>query len=286
MTERDPLLPNTGTERRSATRWFSRKYLKESIDTEHSDIVLEVCCFVQGLCEAASFHNWSTFIGMQTGNFSYGMSEKSNVLCIIDSLGNTVLLALSTAGWPQDQPWAWLTTSVSLCSFFVGSMATAFVCRYFGSLQRGTLTGCFIFQAVLLALAASLAGSTLVPLNRINGPPVTGDIRIVTAIPPLAFQSGATIACSRMLGFAQEIPVTVLTSTYGALASDQKLLSSGNKPRDRRAIAVVLFFAGAVCSTWIMKTDSATADVIFWLSAGIKLLLAAVFVFFLKAEKP
>lgn len=33
----------------------------------HADLALLACCFVTGMVDAASFANWSVFVGMQTG---------------------------------------------------------------------------------------------------------------------------------------------------------------------------------------------------------------------------
>ena len=95
----------------------------------------------------------------------------------------------------------------------------------------------------------------------------------------MAFQSGATIATSRLLGFGNEIPVTVYTSTYAALAADPKLFHlRGNRPRDRRVAAVICVFAGAFAATWAERKSEGIL-VTFWISAGIKIILAGIVAF-------
>src|ERR1700759_1448845 len=49
------------------TAFFSRAYLLGPMKKEHGDLSLLACCFVTGMVDTASFSNWSTFVGMQTG---------------------------------------------------------------------------------------------------------------------------------------------------------------------------------------------------------------------------
>lgn len=115
------------------------------------------------------------------------------------------------------------------------------------------------------------------------------DARILIGIAPLAFQSGMTIATSRMIGFGNEIPVTVYTSTYAALAGDPELFKlwppSANKSRNRRIVAVICVFAGALIATWIeVKSIGMTA--VLWMAAGIKLLLAVTVAILFPQKEP
>ena len=133
---------------------------------------------------------------------------------------------------------------------------------------------------MLIVLAASLAtGGVTISDQDGSSAWVLHNPRMLISIAPLAFQSGMTIATSRLLGFGNEIPVTVYTSTYAALAADPKLFQlRGNKSRDRRVAAVICVFAGALVATWVEKR-SAGILVTFWMSAGIKLVLTATIAF-------
>lgn len=232
---------------------LSRPFLLGAITPKHTDLALLCCSFVTGLLDCAAFNNWSTFVGMQTGN--------------------TVILALSSASLPASAPYAYLTTSVSLASFCLGAFLAFRVATQLGKLRRPVVAGSFLAQALLIVLAAALTSTSLVPKD--NGMPgeasVLGDVRIVAALPPLAFQSGMTIAASRMLGF-NELPVNVLTSTYADLAGDPGLFAVRNRKRDRRLAAVVSLVAGALVSAWMMKKGPGIVGVL-WLAAGIKVVV-------------
>lgn len=192
--------------------------------------------------------------------------------------GNTVILCLSSAGLPANAPYAYLTTSVSLASFFVGSFFAFRVMTSLGKMRRPVMAGSFLIQAVLIILAAALTSTSLVPTDNGNGESVLANILIVIALPPLGFQSGMTIATSRMMGF-NELPVNVLTSTYADLAGDPKLFARHNEKRDRRVLAVLSLVVGALCSAWMMKRGPGMMGVL-WLAAGIKLAVAVgLFVF-------
>lgn len=142
------------------------------------------------------------------------------------------------------------------------------------------LASIFLFQAILLIVSAALATPHgLIPQNpgsttstTHNSSSVENNIRIVSLIPPLAFQSGMQIAASRLLGF-NELPVNVLTSTYADLMGDAKLFALNNVKRDRRAGAVVLVLVGAIASAWLMRSSGGLLSVL-WIAAGIKFMIA------------
>ena len=149
----------------------------------------------------------------------------------------------------------------------------------------------FLFQSLLILLAAALATPTgLVPQNAVStspttqvGPSVLDDVRIVSLIPPLAFQSGMQITSSRLLGY-NEIPVNVLTSTYCDLMGDFRLFALNNVKRNRRAAAIVLVVAGAISSAWLMKSSGGLMSVL-WIAGGIKLCAAAAILLFMPAAE-
>ncbi|KEQ95818.1 hypothetical protein AUEXF2481DRAFT_39673 [Aureobasidium subglaciale EXF-2481] len=251
--------------------FFSTRRILGPVDKEFGDYALLVHSFVTGLVDAASFANWGVFVGMQTGN--------------------TVILGLSTAGLP-DNPHAWTTTLVSLASFLAGAFltfrSTSLVSPKGVTSNRLWLSTIFFIQAALIIISAALVSADLVPHNRTGYPDdehkrgVIGNILIVSLFPPLGFQSGMQIATSRLLGY-NELPVNVLTSTYCDLMGDAKLFALHNVKRNRRAIAVVLLFVGAIISGWLLRSSGGLQSVL-WLAAGIKLLVA-VFTFTLHPAK-
>ena len=195
--------------------------------------------------------------------------------------GNTVILGLSTATLP-DNPHAWTTTLVSLASFLLGAFltfrTTNLVAPKGVTNNRLWLATILLVQSLLVIISAALISANLVPHNDPGIPTdahkagVIENIRIVSLFPPLGFQSGMQIATSRLLGF-NELPVNVLTSTYCDLMGDAKLFALHNVKRNRRAIAVVLLFAGAIISGWLMRSQGGTQSVL-WLAGGVKLLVA------------
>ena len=192
------------------------------------------------------------------------------------STGNTIILCLSTAGLPRSTPLAYATTLVSLAAFVVGSSVTHFLSQVLGPLRRYVLALNFAFQSLCIILAAIVTSIHLIPTNDDDSkPPILSDPRIIGVIPALAFQSGATITTSRLLGYGTEIPVNVLTSTYAALATDERLLKWDNPPRNRRVAAVLFVIVGALCSAWIMKKGPGLLLVL-WICAGVKMGLVGV----------
>lgn len=95
---------------------------------------------------------------------------------------------------------------------------------------------------------------------------------VLVAIPFLAAQSGAQVATAKSLGF-NELPTTVLTSTYNDLASDTALFAWDNPKRDNRVASVVLMMLGAIAGAWLVK-GTGTFTTVLWLAAAIKVVLA------------
>lgn len=199
--------------------------------------------------------------------------------------GNTVILGLSTAGLPAN-PHAWLTTLVSLASFLVGAFVTFRASKLITPTgphaNRLWASSLFILQGVLVVIAAALATPAgLIPQNpgntsRHDPEPasVVHNIKIVSLLPPLAFQSGMQIATSRLLGY-NELPVNVLTSTYCDLMGDFNLLALNNVRRNRRALAAVLLLIGSIASGWLMRSSGGLESVL-WISGGIKVIVGLV----------
>lgn len=69
--------------------------------------------------------------------------------------------------------------------------------------------------------------------------------------------------------------MNVLTSTYAALTTDEKLLKAANRPRDRRAVAVICVFVGAVCAAWIMRRVGERGfEACLWVGGAVKVVVA------------
>ncbi|KAK3617459.1 hypothetical protein LTR56_025286 [Elasticomyces elasticus] len=256
------------------TSFFSRRSILGPVTKDYGDWPLLVCCLVTGLVDAASFKNWGMFVGMQTGN--------------------TVILGLSTAGLPAN-PYAWLTTLISIIAFLVGAFATFRVSKVVTpegpNRNRLWASSLFMGQALLILLSAALATPFgLIPQepggmgrNDLPDPDVIHNIRIVSLIPPLAFQSGMQIATSRLLGF-NELPVNVITSTYCDIMGDFKLMATNNVRRNRRVGAVVLLLIGSISSGWMLRSEGGLMSVL-WLSGGLKFVTAVAYFCFVPAVK-
>lgn len=203
------------------------------------------------------------------------------------STGNTVILGLSTADLPNN-PHGWTSTLVSLSSFLVGAFitfrTTQLLCPKGVTSNRLLLTAIYLVQALLIIIAAAFVSANLVPHNR-HGIPndahisgVLENIKIVSLLPLLGFQSGMQIATSRLLGF-NELPVNVLTSTYCDLMGDAKLFALHNVKRNRRGLAVVLLLAGAISAGWLMRSSAGLMGLL-WIAGGIKFMVAVFTLFF------
>ncbi|KAK0268895.1 hypothetical protein LTR35_015164 [Friedmanniomyces endolithicus] len=232
------------------TPFWSRRSLLGPITKDHGDLPLLACCLVSGMVDAASFKNWGMFVGMQTGN--------------------TVILGLSTAGLPAN-PYAWLTTLVSIESA-MGYDAVSSTGLAYPPLRRAR------YALKLIPQEPGNTSRLALPDQRVIRNP-----RIVSLIPPLAFQSGIQIATSRLLGF-NELPVNVITSTYCDIMGDFKLLATNNVRRDRRVGAVVFLLAGSIISGWMLRSKGGLMSVL-WVSGAIKLITAGLYFFLVPAVK-
>ncbi|KAL1296578.1 hypothetical protein AAFC00_000075 [Neodothiora populina] len=262
----EPIVPRSSS-------MLSRARLTGPLDGSKGDFALLAHSFVTGMVDAATFANWAVFVGMQTGN--------------------TVILGLSSATLPNN-PHAWSSTLVSLGSFLVGAFftfrSTSFILRPSTpsspprtiASNRLWLSTIYLLQGLLIIIAAALVTPAhLVPHNRSPGVPddahtrgVIGNIKIISLLPPLAFQSGMQIATTRLLGF-NELPVNVLTSSYADLMGDPALFAirKQNIKRNRRLASVVLLVVGSISSAWIMRSRGGMMAV-FWVAGGVKVVVA------------
>ncbi|TKX22082.1 hypothetical protein C1H76_5715 [Elsinoe australis] len=252
--------------------FFSRGFIFGPIDKKHCDLILLAHSVATGMVDAACFSNWGVFAGMQTGN--------------------TVLLGLSTATSPNN-PHAWLTTLISIISYLLGAFVTfrltIFLVPQGVSSNRTCLFTILMAQALLILISAALIAADIVPHNApgvataANVTAVIDNIRIVSLLPPLAFQAGIQIATSRLLGY-NELPVNVVTSTYCDIMGDNALLRPHNTKRNRRLAAVALVLIGAVASGWLMRSAGGLQSALF-LAGGIKFIVAVAAFAFLKRDK-
>ncbi|KAF1815349.1 hypothetical protein P152DRAFT_384833, partial [Eremomyces bilateralis CBS 781.70] len=256
----------------------SWKYLKGDVDTKHADILLIVCCFVTGLLDSGIFCNFGVFVGMQTGN--------------------TVLLGLSTASLPPNQPHLAPRAILSIVSFLIGAFVTANFIRLLsrhllsrpGSrapsrpasvhLPRLPLLLALLFQLLLLIIAGALCATRLVPTearevlmdpssyNPLSHPSPLSDLRVLIPLPPLAMHFGSQVAISRALGVS-EIPTSVLTSAYADLMGDPGLFETRNRKRDRRVASMVLLLGGGIVGAWLLRAGI-QVDGLIWVGVGVK----------------
>lgn len=113
------------------------------------------------------------------------------------------------------------------------------------------------------------------PSHRMPG---TVDFKELVIIALLSFQAAGQIVASRSLQVG-EIPTVVVTSMLCDLMSDPALFAwAKNDKRNRRFIAFVLTLVGAICGGWISKASHEVQPSL-WMVAGIKLVLAAGWLF-------
>lgn len=135
-------------------------------------------------------------------------------------------------------------------------------------------------------MAMTMIAATMVSNGKSSESPVKdpGSTHILAGIPAdigfpsadlipigvLSFQAAGKVLASRMLG-QNALPAVVLTTLYNDLMADPGLLSAGlmsNVQRNRRAVAIVMYFGGAVVGGACAKSTLGFAGLL-WLSAGM-----------------
>ena len=250
---------------KSPKTFWTRRNLFGPLTNKHGDYALLACSFVTGLLDCSTFNNWSVFVGMQTGN--------------------TVILCLSSARLPTSQPYSWAATLVSLGSFLIGAFVTFRISTWLGPMRRSVLAGNFAVQGLLIVLAAAITSTDLIPKDNLStlADAVLDNVRLVGALPPLAFQSGGQIIVSRLLAY-NELPVNVLTSTYADLMGDKDLFKLQNVKRNRRLAAVFWLLVGAFSAAWMMRKGPGIVAAL-WLGAAVKLAVAIAVFFFMESKE-
>lgn len=270
----DPVLPVshntsssasvTSADRRESPKPSFVAGLREDINIQYADIPVCLCSLVSGLCDSIAFNASSVFVSMQTGN--------------------TVFLALGTAGLPQNVPMLWLKALCSIGAFLLGVYCFG-QSRHFRPQSKGTLAVSFLIQSCLILLSAALAQGGVVPtfglltLAEELAKEDIVDLKTLGPIILLAFQFGGQIVTSRILGF-NEVPTNVLTSVYCDLFNDPKLFApwAENPKRNRRASAVVLMLIGAIAGGWLARSQAGMSAAL-WIGGAIKFGIAVAWVF-------
>lgn len=233
--------------------------LHDDVNIQYADIPVCLCSLVSGLCDSIAFNASSVFVSMQTGN--------------------TVFLALGTAGLPASVPMLWLKALCSIAAFMFGVFCFG-QSRNFRPTSKGTLAGSFLLQSICILVAAALAQGGVVPAFGLLSVAEElasareADLQTLGPIVLLAFQFGGQICTSRILGF-NEVPTNVLTSVYCDLFNDPKLFApwSANPKRNRRASAVVLMLIGAIAGGWLARSTAGMSAAL-WIAGAIKLGIA------------
>lgn len=200
--------------------------------------------------------------------------------------GNTIFLGLGASAQPNNKPWGWLKSLVSIAAFFVGAMIFSIVMRSVGAVRRGTLFVSFLVQTMLIVIAVALIEADLIPHTPADAA-LTGGKLFLELIPIalLAFQSAGGMTCSRALGY-NEIPTVVLTSVYFDIASDPKITDkpTANAKRNRRVGGVVCLLIGAIVGGWLSRSSGGMQSAL-WMAAGLKFVAAIAWLFW-KAAPP
>ncbi|KAJ9410124.1 hypothetical protein DTO045G8_2117 [Paecilomyces variotii] len=236
-------------------QWF-----KETLDTNHADLVFIICSLITGLSDGSAYNAWSCFISMQTGN--------------------TVFLGLGASGQPFTKPYGWLKSLVSISSFFCGAFMFSHATRRAGPRLRGTLFASFLVQCIFIMIAAGLIEGDLIP-HTINDLSLTSGRLFLELIPLflLAFQFGGQLAASRGMGF-NEIPTVVLTSVYFDIATDPALTAppTQNVKRNRRIGSVTGILVGAIAAGWLSRSSGGMQSAL-WIAGGLKFCIAIAWLF-------
>ncbi|KAL1886596.1 hypothetical protein Plec18167_000528 [Paecilomyces lecythidis] len=233
---------------------------RETLDTNHADLVFIVCSLITGLSDGSAYNAWSCFISMQTGN--------------------TIFLGLGASGQPFTKPYGWLKSLVSIASFFCGAFTFSHATRWAGPRLRGTLFASFLIQCIFIMIAAGLIEGDLIP-HTINDMSLTSGPLFLELIPLfiLAFQFGGQMAASRAMGF-NEIPTVVLTSVYFDIATDPALTAppTRNVKRNRRIGSVTGILVGAIAAGWLSRSSGGMESAL-WIGGGLKFCIAMSWLF-------
>ena len=158
-----------------------------------------------------------------------------------------------------------------------GSLLTSRIYERYGAIRRITLLISTLLQTLCITIAAILVHTDAVPES------TDSSKLIFIAIPFLAAQSGAQIVTAKSLGF-NEIPTTVLTTTYNDLAGDPKLLAWHNPKRNHRLGAIIMLLLGGISAGWLSRWGQSIVPVL-WIGAAIKFAVTLSWLIFAGADE-
>ena len=152
--------------------------------------------------------------------------------------------------------------------------------RQLGERKRWVLAASFTLQMLLTMVAAVLVSNGKASESPVKDPGVVplGGIPADIGFPSsdlipigvLSFQAAGKVIASRMLGL-NALPAVVLTTLYNDLMSDPGLLTAGlmgNVQRNRRGLAIVMYFGGAVIGGACARSTLGFAGAL-WISAAL-----------------
>ena len=201
------------------------------------------------------------------------------------STGNTVLLGLGASNARSSKhPYRWAKSLVSLISYTIGCIFFPVITRKLGSQRRSTLTISFIFQAIIIVVAAAVVQKGVVEGHLDS---ITNDIEWLQVIPIvlLSFQAPGQVCGSRQLGYF-ETPTVVVTTMIYDFGSDPQLFLGWNKNpvRNRRFAGFLAILLGAVCGGWV-TIAMGHIHVTLWVAAATKTLIALTWVVWPKKDE-
>ena len=165
---------------------------------------------------------------------------------------------------------------VSIAAFMLGSLCFARYGLLLGNRCRGMQASSFLFQAVLIFIAASLVQAGLIsgetPIE-----PENASWPDLAPIVVLSFQSAGQIAASRQLRY-DEIPTVVVTSMIGDLFIDPDFYRRRNAKRNRRVASFALTLIGAIIGGWICATMR-SIQLALWLVGTLKVAIVGAWFF-------
>ena len=187
-------------------------------------------------------------------------------MLMVSQTGNTIYAALGISNLPSNQPrLAWTKSVCAIVCYLFGAAFTKLFHSGFGERRRWVLCFSFTMQAALILVSA-----ILVRRGQSSGSPAS--VAYISMVPEdpgfpwmdlvpiglLSFQAAGKLIASRVLQYTG-LPCVVLTTIYGDLVADPKLLSTGlssNLQRNRRVAGVLSYFSGAVIGGAAAKVNT------------------------------
>jgi uncharacterized membrane protein YoaK (UPF0700 family) len=207
----------------AATKSKMRTYLAAPLC---ADLLIELqlllLTFGIGVQDAIAFPEFKCFASNQTGN--------------------TVVLAVGAAGLGGDH-FSLLNIGISLATFVTGATITGQIANVVGANRRDWLLVTHLTQALMVFGAAAVQGASG---GQGTGPFAMGSIAL------LAFSSGAQVASMRPMRI-QEITTAMATAAWVDFVIDPRLLSTKNRPRNRRALFLLTLIGGSFAGAFMYK---------------------------------